>query len=295
MIHTPRFNILNIGRTIAMAFVLLQLGAYCLAINDSLGSNEKPKKTRPLGKKLTNENCASLLGGLIGAPPDQNDPGGIGSGGENPNSSISLSYEQRKPVLASLSASLQNVFHYPSLSELTSQKIPQSQKPVLHFLDDIPQRLESVKSQHGKNAQLPPATKEALTWLEKSIAEDLASADILMTANNYGTSCYHAQQAAEKSLKGVLIHFGVADAKLIKKHGHNLDSLLEHVKKDVPNPEAAEWITLATAVAKLTPLATRYRYPDPNVSPPTPQEAQNAIDLAKLVVGLSLTAMEPKK
>ena len=48
-----------------------------------------------------------------------------------------------------------------------------------------------------------PRLSSAAAWFEYA-AEDIKSARVLLIAGIYPTACFHAQQAAEKSFKGLL-------------------------------------------------------------------------------------------
>lgn len=208
---------------------------------------------------------------------------------------IAKTSPERSEVLSGLVASLQaSGLHYPNVEPLVLHNLKLAGSSLSEVSQKAPATFRALKEQSEKTQGLKHH-KEALDWLEKSIEEDLSSTEVLIAAGKYGTGCYHAQQTAEKALKAVLIHFQVADPKAIKKHGHDLVSILENLQKDVADPEAARWVSLTEAVSALTPLATKYRYPNPDVTQPTKEEAQNALQLAHIVVNLALSAMTPPK
>src|SRR5262249_4927978 len=84
---------------------------------------------------------------------------------------------------------------------------------------------------------------------------------------------YHAQQAAEKALKGFLVAHATA---------FPLTHALERLRRLCENldPNFARFIDAAQT---LSPYATRFRYPGGPLEPPVP-EAQEAIKLAGEIV-----------
>ena len=89
------------------------------------------------------------------------------------------------------------------------------------------------------------------------------------------TLCFHAQQAAEKSLKAVLVHHSVDFPRT-----HNLVRLVDLLPADLARPpELAQ-------VVRLTPYAVAARYPgvDDEVTEDQYQEAQEAVRLAVTIV-----------
>ena len=86
------------------------------------------------------------------------------------------------------------------------------------------------------------------------------------------TLCFHAQQAAEKSIKAVLVHRGIPVPKL-----HSIERLIDLLPSDVPR--SADLI----ASAQLTDYATVFRYPGEE-SPVSDEEYEEAVRLAEAVV-----------
>ena len=114
-----------------------------------------------------------------------------------------------------------------------------------------------------------PNTPEAwLAYAHSDLA--LAAADIpgVMREN----LCFHAQQAAEKSLKAVLIDQEVAFPKT-----HSIKLLIELLPIDIERPPA-----LLDAVV-LTEYATVFRYPG-EVEPITEEEYQHLLTIATDVI-----------
>ena len=98
----------------------------------------------------------------------------------------------------------------------------------------------------------------ALAWLEKA-RHDLETARRLTESPPPITdvAVYHCQQAAEKSLKALLVGRGVAVLKT-----HDLMALLSLCVAFYP--VASQWID---AAAILTPYATHFRYPTDDPDP----------------------------
>jgi HEPN domain-containing protein len=126
--------------------------------------------------------------------------------------------------------------------------------------------------------QPPPSPRlAAQRWLERA-ERDLAAARLTLGAAPplLEMAAYHAQQAAEKALKGFLVRHGQAAPKV-----HDLVPLLAACQA----LEARFGAFLAAAQA-LTPYATRFRYPDVGgpLEPPR-AEAEQAVRLAERIVG----------
>lgn len=113
------------------------------------------------------------------------------------------------------------------------------------------------------------------SWLQKA-SHDLQTARRVIEREPpiTDTAVYHCQQAAEKALKAVIIHY---EQPVFKTH--DLMALTTHCANI--DPDFQDWID---AAAILTPYATHYRYP---CSEPDPDLAETieAIDLATALVG----------
>ena len=108
--------------------------------------------------------------------------------------------------------------------------------------------------------------REASRWLAQAEV-DLEAARHL-SPRFPALACFHAQQAAEKALKAVLIKRGISIRKT-----HDLEELHRLVGGDF-EPSAEE-------LAPLTPYAVQSRYPDWPVQPaPTDEDVRRAIDAA---------------
>lgn len=84
--------------------------------------------------------------------------------------------------------------------------------------------------------------------------------------------CFHAQQAAEKAIKAVLVA-----AQLPIPRTHNLKTLLERLPASVDVPEEVE------GAAILTDYAVETRYPS-DIEPVTEEECRDAVENAQRVV-----------
>jgi HEPN domain-containing protein len=122
-------------------------------------------------------------------------------------------------------------------------------------------------------------------WIRKA-ESDLSSAKVLKNHNPplLDTCVYHAQQCAEKALKGFLIFMGEA---IIKKH--DLTFLLSQCEKLDPS-----FSSLSVKAASLMPYDTAYRYPGLSLDfEPDKLEAEQAIkdteiilDFIKIKIGI---------
>ncbi|MFV9507359.1 MAG: HEPN domain-containing protein [Oscillochloridaceae bacterium umkhey_bin13] len=116
-------------------------------------------------------------------------------------------------------------------------------------------------------------------WLLKGDS-DLATARLVINSNGpYDTACFHAQQAAEKYLKGFLAHAG-----LPLPFTHNLEELEQRCAAAAPAPDFSN-IDLTI----LTPYAVQLRY-DPGFWPEQ-DTAREAVDLATQVRAAVLTVL----
>jgi HEPN domain-containing protein len=109
-------------------------------------------------------------------------------------------------------------------------------------------------------------------WLDYA-KSDLAMARVpLAPPMRLESLCFHAQQAAEKAVKAVLIEFGIQPPRV-----HDIRRLLDLLPSDQPSPE------LVAASAKLTDYAVLTRYPGLE-EPVSEEEYREALRLAKAVV-----------
>jgi HEPN domain-containing protein len=113
-----------------------------------------------------------------------------------------------------------------------------------------------------------PAPGSPADWLRRA-RSDLALASITPPAGVlYSELCFHAQQAAEKSLKAVLIRHGIEFRKV-----HDLDYLITLLPSQTPLPPEAE------EVVALTGYAVMFRYPG-DYEEITAEEHREAVQLA---------------
>lgn len=110
-------------------------------------------------------------------------------------------------------------------------------------------------------------------WLRRA-RSDLALAKVaLPTGVLYEDLCFHAQQAAEKSIKSVYRSAGHEF-----RYTHDLAELLDELgRKGVTVPEAVR------EAAELTEFASQARYPGP-AEPVSDAEYHRAVTLAERVV-----------
>ena len=120
-------------------------------------------------------------------------------------------------------------------------------------------------------------------WVSKA-ENDLLSADNNLASVRvpYDVVCYHSQQAAEKCLKGLVVHLGVQPIRT-----HDLLALLQEARKFLTNsiPEGVE-----NSCIVLNPYAVEVRYPDDDVQP-TVQDANEAREAAEVVYRWVLDCM----
>ena len=121
---------------------------------------------------------------------------------------------------------------------------------------------------------MPPLfhAEEAREWLLLA-ARDLRMADLALgdAAPLIGEALYHAQQAAEKSLKGFLVWHGIKYPLT-----HDIRQLLDLSAPLDPALDAA-----LSAAVDLTQFAVRFRYP--GEEQPTAEEARCWLELARRI------------
>jgi HEPN domain-containing protein len=108
----------------------------------------------------------------------------------------------------------------------------------------------------------------AQSWLAKA-ADDLAIADLVLKSEIgvEWAACFHAQQAAEKAVKAVLVHHGIDFPK-----SHRLDLLARLL------PASDDGFDI-DALTNLAPWAVAGRYPE-DIENPTGTEARRLVGLA---------------
>lgn len=86
---------------------------------------------------------------------------------------------------------------------------------------------------------------DALNWLYEGV-EDLKTAEQLFKLERYAHACFHAQQAAEKALKAVIM------AKLRKlARGHDLVELYSQVEHLLSFPVQMSWRNSQASTCRL--------------------------------------------
>lgn len=84
--------------------------------------------------------------------------------------------------------------------------------------------------------------------------------------------CFHAQQAAEKAIKSVLVHFNIQVPRT-----HSIENVIDKASRVIDVP------THVHEAANLTPYANATRYPG-NYEPRTRTDLMDAINKAEKVV-----------
>jgi len=114
--------------------------------------------------------------------------------------------------------------------------------------------------------------KKPKKWIEYAKAE-LAIAEIpLPEGGFYEQFCFHAQQAAEKSLKGILVKLGVEFP-----FTHDLQLLLDILADDISVP------TELYDIVELNAYSVMIGYPGAS-EPITEHEYSRAIQLARMAI-----------
>ncbi|MFO7821166.1 MAG: HEPN domain-containing protein [Lentisphaeria bacterium] len=111
-------------------------------------------------------------------------------------------------------------------------------------------------------------------WQQKA-NEDLAVAEELRDfgTGHFGIICFHCQQAAEKYLKALLAHNGLAVPRT-----HDIEFLRDQLQdSNVTEPVDAE------DAAWLSGFAVLVRYPTAPPRPVAPEHAERALDIARQV------------
>ncbi len=93
--------------------------------------------------------------------------------------------------------------------------------------------------------------------------------------------CFHAQQAAEKALKAVLIAYSIPFPRT-----HNITTLIDLLPQDIALLSEVE------AAASLTDYAVLMRYPG-DLEPVTEEEYREAVRLAEVVVHWAERLIQP--
>lgn len=120
--------------------------------------------------------------------------------------------------------------------------------------------------------QHEPDAASAARWIEHAKG-DLSLARICLPPGvPYELLCFHAQQAAEKAIKAVLIHHGIDFP-----YTHNIQRLVELLPTELLTEKAF------LRAALLTPFAVMARYPG-ETEPVSREDYTEAVALASAVV-----------
>lgn len=110
-------------------------------------------------------------------------------------------------------------------------------------------------------------------WLRHAKADLALAISPLPRAGLYSTLCFHAQQAAEKSIKAVLVFRGVEFPKI-----HSLTRLIDLLPADIQRT------SFLVESVRLSVYATLFRYPGENDAPDVPVDKyREAVHLAEMV------------
>ncbi len=126
-----------------------------------------------------------------------------------------------------------------------------------------------------------PHHKHIVEWLAKAHRDLLSAQRLAAGAPPFlDTAGYHAQQAAEKALKGVLVGLG-ADVPRI----HDVVELVRLVSISLP-----EWEEFIPEAELLSPLATAFRHPFFEFEP-EPKDYEAAFAAAERILHAALETM----
>jgi HEPN domain-containing protein len=119
---------------------------------------------------------------------------------------------------------------------------------------------------------MPPEPGSPADWLryahsDLALAKQANAGDVLREI-----LCFHAQQAVERSIKAVLVHFGVAFPRT-----HSIERLIDLLPPSVPRTADL------TASAELTAYATIFRYSGEH-EPISEEKFRAALRLAEAVI-----------
>jgi HEPN domain-containing protein len=131
---------------------------------------------------------------------------------------------------------------------------------------------------------MPPeaddATFSAGVWLEYA-DEDLGAARSLLPLGYLRSACFHAQQATEKALNGLLAFLSEEDI----PRTHDLNILVRLVT------ERGGGVVPDTGLQELQSYAVTARYPGPYE--PSPEDAKQALTWASAMVSFVRSAVVP--
>lgn len=119
--------------------------------------------------------------------------------------------------------------------------------------------------------------------VNKATNDLIAARATIATGQALDTVCFHAQQAVEKRLKGLL-----ALQDVVYPIRHDLGELLRLAQRHLPDISLPE-----DRIILLAPYAVGLRYDDTVIV--TSEEARSALEVAEQVVALALTRITPEK
>ena len=132
-------------------------------------------------------------------------------------------------------------------------------------------------------------TKEAIRWF-KTAEDDLDSAMILKDSGKYAHSCFHSQQAAEKSLKAVW-YFSDEDP-----WGHSIKKLIDDLESVNPGLyQEFEPLTRIALILDRFYIPTRYPNGLPDITPDvafTIEDAKTCINHADKIIDAVRSALK---
>ena len=120
-------------------------------------------------------------------------------------------------------------------------------------------------------------------WLENARSDLAFARSPLPSGGRYEHLCFHIQQAAEKSLKAVLLSSGVNFP-----FTHNLQALINLFHPDTVLPSTVKQSVM------LNPYAVATRYPG-EIEPVTEEEYRTALSIAENVYSWAESAVESRR
>lgn len=128
-----------------------------------------------------------------------------------------------------------------------------------------------------------PVSGSASDWLRHA-QSDLALAGGRKTPRLlYEHQCFHAQQAAEKALKALLVNRGIAVPK-----SHDLAFLMQQLPRQITVPVSLLELPI------LTKYAVQLRYPG-ETAPATARDRRRALGLARLALDWAEHVLKDRK
>jgi len=132
-------------------------------------------------------------------------------------------------------------------------------------------------------------TREAIRWF-KTAEDDLDSAKILKDSGKYAHSCFHSQQAAEKSLKAV---WYLSDE---DPWGHSIKKLIDDLESVNPSLYLEfEPLTRVGLVLDRFYIPTRYPNGLPDITPDVAfdqVDAENCINHAEKIIEMARSVLK---